>query len=60
MFFHINDTNYFVITDGKNANQIFDEIYPRMNLTYISYNDKTKILASIARQLKERKTRPDD
>jgi hypothetical protein len=60
MFFKINDTNYFVVPDGKNATQIFDEIYARMDLKYISYNDKTKILISIARQLREKKSRTEE
>jgi hypothetical protein len=55
MFFRINETNYFVIPDGKSATQIFEEIYGRMNVTFLSANDKNKMIASIARQLKERK-----
>jgi len=55
MFFRINDTNYYVITDGKNVLQIFEEIFGRMDQRFISYTEKQKIIRSIARQLREKK-----
>jgi len=55
MFFRIGDTNYFVITDGKTPIQIFEEIFGRMDNKFISYNEKQRMIASIGRQLKEKK-----
>lgn len=57
MFFRIDDTNYYVITDGKNVLQIFEEIFGRMDRSFISYTEKQKMISSITRQLKEKRTR---
>lgn len=51
MFIKIGTVNYFIITEGKSAQQVFDELYPRMNKV-LSYTEKQKTIASIARQMK--------
>lgn len=52
MFVHIKNTYYFV--KGKNPVEVFYDIFGRMNQKFISTTDKNKMIASIARQLKEK------
>lgn len=55
MFIHINDTNYFIIPDDKTPQQIFDEIFSRMNITFISYEDRRKMISDIKKELNKLK-----
>jgi len=51
MFFKIDNVNYFVIPDEKSTNDIFQEIFSRMQTQYIADEEKRKILAEIRKQL---------
>lgn len=51
MFFKIDNVNYFVIPDEKSSNDIFQEIFARMQTHYITEQEKRKILAEIRKQL---------
>lgn len=51
MFIHVNDTNYFIIPDDKTPQQIFDEIFSRMNVNFISYEERRKIISDIRKEL---------
>lgn len=53
MFIKINDTNYFVIPDGKSVGDIYNEIFGRMGKTYITSQEKREMLSAIKKQLKK-------
>ena len=51
MFIKIDDTNYYVLNaKRKSPRKIFDEIFSRMNKTFISDNEKRRIYSLILQQ----------
>lgn len=55
MFIKIYNTNYFVDTRKKSVHDIYEEIFSRMNKTFISLEEKRHIISEICKQLKENK-----
>lgn len=51
MFIRIKDTNYFILIENKSPKDIYEEIFSRMNIQYISYKEKREIISSIKKQL---------
>lgn len=53
MFFKVKGVNYFVVPDEKSAQEIYDEIFTRMNSSFISSKEKRKLVYQIKKQLKK-------
>ena len=53
MFIRIDDTNYFVITEGKSTQDIYREIFSRMNTNKISAKKRREIIHQIKNQTKK-------
>lgn len=53
MFIKINNTNYFVDTRKKSVHDIYEEIFSRMNKTFISLEEKRHIISEICKQMAE-------
>lgn len=51
MFIKLNGINFFVQPEDKTPLDIFYEIFSRMNVTSISYDQKNQIIESITEQL---------
>ncbi len=51
MFIKIYNINYFVIIDNKSPLEIFDEIFPRMEIQKITKLEKRKMISEIKKQL---------
>lgn len=51
MFIKINNTHYFVITDGKSAKQITDEVITRMDKPFVSNSEYDRIYQKVKTQL---------
>jgi lipoate-protein ligase A len=51
MFIRINNVNYFVITDNKTPREIYEEIFSRMNKTYMSVREKKEMMFEITKQI---------
>lgn len=52
MFIKIDDTNYYVITEGKSIQDIYQEIFSRMNTNKISAKKRREIIHEIKKQTK--------
>lgn len=52
MFIKIDDVNYFVIVDDKSPNEIFDEIFARMQIKKMPRLEKRRIMIKIKNKLK--------
>ena len=53
MFVKIGSINYFVIADNKSVQDIFQEIFCRMNRSFISEKEKREILSAIRKQVRK-------
>ena len=53
MFIRIDDTNYFVLTEGKSTQDIYLEIFGRMNDQKISAKKRREIIHEIKKQTKK-------
>ncbi len=51
VFIKIYKSNYFVIIDNKSPLEIFDEIFPRMEIQKITKLEKRKMISEIKKQL---------
>lgn len=53
MFIRIKGINYFVIPEEKSVQEIYEEIFTRMDSSFISNTEKRKIVYQIKKQLTE-------
>lgn len=54
MFIKIDKVNYFILTEGKSAMEIYQEIFSRMSDKKITQKKMREILSEIKKQVKNK------